>query len=287
MTSCPLYPTIQKEISLFLLGTNLTGKGLVHPVLLHKEHNLPLQQQQEANNMKRSASETQINSNKDKRYKRPKAPPPSPAFADVTASVIAATFAARRLPELQQVLPAVVQRASSASRQTSSLLDTRGFQSGGHKASKRHLRRRVTSFQRRQRHRYPTNTNKKTETTTTTTTATPPSSNTLQHQQNENTKQTTRSRRTRRKNKRQLQATHSQWRWLPTDDNDSEAITAPTHWIPTHIWHAKRFRMHDLWGWQVPLLHTNRGTQAAVRLVSKDEKCLVQDVTWRVQPVSH
>ena len=124
----------------------------------------------------------------------------------------------------------------------------------------------------------------------------PPKSKFLERQKNvnvddDNFKKQPASRRTRRKQKSQLQAIHSQWRWLSTTHHDDDDITnngstkTTNQWISTHIWHAKRFHMHDLWGWQVPLLHTNRGTQAAVRLVSKDEKCLVQDVTWKVQPV--
>lgn len=55
------------------------------------------------------------------------------------------------------------------------------------------------------------------------------------------------------------------------------------HWLATHVWHAKRFRMESLWGWKVPMLHTNRGCDAAVRL-SRD-KCLIQDATWCTQPL--
>lgn len=223
--------------------------------------------------MKRSASNIQDGDGNKSKKQRPKGPrPAAPAFTDHTASVIAATFAARRLPELKQLYEA---------REAPSLLDTRGFQSGGGKASSRHLRRRVTSFRRRQRHRYPTGGGRNSGRTATTSSHVP---------ENEGDTKTSKppSRRKRRKNKTLLQEKHSQWR-LSTLEHDPvvDEATQPcvVHWIPTHIWHAKRFRMHDLWGWQVPLLHTNRGTKAAVRLVSKDQKCLVQDVTWRAQPV--
>ena len=37
--------------------------------------------------------------------------------------------------------------------------------------------------------------------------------------------------------------------------------------LPTHLWYAKRFHMAKLWnGWSLPLLHTNRGCGAALRL---------------------
>jgi Ribonucleases P/MRP protein subunit POP1/POPLD (NUC188) domain len=69
--------------------------------------------------------------------------------------------------------------------------------------------------------------------------------------------------------------------------------SASVNWIPTHVWHAKRFHMlHQHCGWNVPLLHYDRGTKAALRLVGgsghddeEEKKCLVQDVTWRMQPL--
>jgi ribonuclease P/MRP protein subunit POP1 len=53
--------------------------------------------------------------------------------------------------------------------------------------------------------------------------------------------------------------------------------------MTTHIWHAKRFRMASLFGWQVPLIHSNRGAQAAMRL--SQSKPVLQDVTWMSQPM--
>ena len=55
-------------------------------------------------------------------------------------------------------------------------------------------------------------------------------------------------------------------------------------WIPTHLWHAKRFHMAHLWNWKVPLMHTNRGAKAALRL-AREGKCLIQDLSWRMQPL--
>jgi ribonuclease P/MRP protein subunit POP1 len=54
--------------------------------------------------------------------------------------------------------------------------------------------------------------------------------------------------------------------------------------MPTHLWHAKRFHMGDLWGWKVPMMHSNRGPGAALRLL-REGKSLLQDVTWSMQPV--
>jgi hypothetical protein len=43
--------------------------------------------------------------------------------------------------------------------------------------------------------------------------------------------------------------------------------------------------MHDnLFGWKVPLVHANRGGRAALRMAS-EHHTLIQDVTWRSQPI--
>lgn len=36
-------------------------------------------------------------------------------------------------------------------------------------------------------------------------------------------------------------------------------------WLETHIWHAKRFRMSDLWGWRLPLRSFQRGFRPTFR----------------------
>ena len=66
----------------------------------------------------------------------------------------------------------------------------------------------------------------------------------------------------------------------------SDSISADrVFWLTTHLWHAKRFHMHDnLFGWKVPLVHANRGARAALRMAS-EHHTLVQDVTWRMQPI--
>ena len=196
---------------------------------------------------------------------KPDAPAP-PAFADVTASVAAASFAARRLPELQALYHHHHHQEDQEQQQRNEtsaprLLDTQGFCSGGGKASSRHLRRRATSFRPRQRHRSKTTT------------------------------AVGKSRRAQRRNKVFLLQKHETWvKVMTADDNHDEiernsetATAAAVHWIPTHLWHAKRFCMQNLWHWQVPIQHSNRGARAALRLATTH--ALVQDVTWRTQPV--
>lgn len=70
---------------------------------------------------------------------------------------------------------------------------------------------------------------------------------------------------------------------LEEDDDDDERLKK-ANWMMTHVWHAKRFRMEQLWGWKVPVMHSNRGCAAALRL-AREKKCLVQDATWCMQPI--
>lgn len=36
-------------------------------------------------------------------------------------------------------------------------------------------------------------------------------------------------------------------------------------WLETHIWHAKRFKMEDRWGYRLPLHSTDKGIKASYR----------------------
>ena len=36
-------------------------------------------------------------------------------------------------------------------------------------------------------------------------------------------------------------------------------------WLETHIWHAKRFRMEDLWGYRIPISSYQRGFRPTYR----------------------
>jgi Ribonucleases P/MRP protein subunit POP1 len=91
-------------------------------------------------------------------------------------------------------------------------------------------------------------------------------------------------RRARRLTTNRLRCGHEAWREGPNTIPASEPETK-VHWMSTHVWHAKRFRMESLWGWKVPLIHSNRGCAAALRLVLREQKCLVQDATWYSQPI--
>lgn len=42
--------------------------------------------------------------------------------------------------------------------------------------------------------------------------------------------------------------------------------------------------METLWGWSVPMMHTNRGAKAIVRL-ARERKSLIQDASWEMQPI--
>lgn len=49
-------------------------------------------------------------------------------------------------------------------------------------------------------------------------------------------------------------------------------------WLETHIWHAKRFKMADLWGYRVPLHPTDKGIRAAYRGSAKH--VLLHDLSY-------
>jgi Ribonucleases P/MRP protein subunit POP1 len=90
-----------------------------------------------------------------------------------------------------------------------------------------------------------------------------------------------------------------------SSSNSSHRSHSTTHWMMTHIWCRKRFHMLRGWNWYLPMLHTNRGGAAAVRLVQQQpsnhrhttstniisevhttrSKCLIYDATWSVQPI--
>ena len=77
---------------------------------------------------------------------------------------------------------------------------------------------------------------------------------------------------------------HSKWRIGDTPHQPlSEKETV--HWMPTHLWHAKRFIMVNHFGWKVPLQHNGRGARPIHRLL-REGKPTIQDATWRSQPVA-
>jgi len=178
-----------------------------------------------------------------------------PAFCDAAASVSAASFGARRLPEIKALWRTSFRRDENHPTSIESLL------SGGGKTSSRHLRRRATSHLSRKRHRYPTQNHK--EASATVTKKSP-------------------SRKAIRNKKALLQSSHEGWRAQSTVNVPADS--GRTNWMTTHLWHAKRFHMEDLWGWKVPVIHSNRGGKAALRL-AREGKTLIHDATWRMQPI--
>ncbi|XP_060081712.1 ribonucleases P/MRP protein subunit POP1-like [Ylistrum balloti] len=49
-------------------------------------------------------------------------------------------------------------------------------------------------------------------------------------------------------------------------------------WLETHIWHAKRFKMEEKWGYKIPLQPTDKSKRAAYR--STKHHCLIQDHSY-------
>ena len=219
----------------------------------------------------------------------------SPSFLDATAAVSVATFGSRRLPELERLYSKIASTSTSKSSLSSpppvDILQP--FRSGGGKISSRHLRRRTTSIKSRKHfHRYPT------------------AQQQHQHQTQDSPQPQPewegRSRKSRRKKTKLLMEPHLKWlynsrqRQTKTDDGGDDnkkeggirATTDPAvavvNWLTTHLWHTKRCHIHhNLWGWNVPMMHTNRGPRAALRLSQTNEHCLLRDVSWETQPAMY
>ncbi|XP_072016978.1 ribonucleases P/MRP protein subunit POP1-like [Amphiura filiformis] len=49
-------------------------------------------------------------------------------------------------------------------------------------------------------------------------------------------------------------------------------------WLETHLWHAKRFKMADLWGMRIPVQPSDKSARATYRAVAKH--CLIQDISY-------
>lgn len=49
-------------------------------------------------------------------------------------------------------------------------------------------------------------------------------------------------------------------------------------WLETHIWHAKRFHMRDLWGYKIPFAPTDKRYRASYKAAANH--CLVQDMSF-------
>ncbi|OWF43056.1 ribonucleases P/MRP protein subunit POP1-like isoform X2 [Mizuhopecten yessoensis] len=49
-------------------------------------------------------------------------------------------------------------------------------------------------------------------------------------------------------------------------------------WLETHIWHAKRFKMEEKWGYKIPIQPTDKSKRASYR--STKHHCLIQDHSY-------
>lgn len=175
-----------------------------------------------------------------------------PAFLDASATVSVGLFGSRRLPELNELYSAHHKEKKTDTNKQIIRIDP--LQSGGAKTSSRHLRRRTTAVEKRKhKHRFPEGTKKSSSTT----------------------------RKARRGKQSTLCQGHVEWQQCQQIDANDEKSTK-IHWMVTHLWHAKRFHMEALWGWKVPLCHSNRGARAALRF-NDEGRCSLQDVTWKRQ----
>ena len=194
-------------------------------------------------------------------------------FLDASATVHAGLFGARRLPEIKSLWRQMVQgELSSIANDKQSTTVRQAGESGGGKISSRHLRRRTNSHKPRRYRRFPSG--KKDDI-----------SEKMNSSDASNQKQKQKKspcRRARRK-PALMKISHSQW-WQGTLNNTQMIQTQSPNWIPTHMWHTKRFHMSQLFSWSVPLIHTNRGSRASLRLASSETfpKCTIQDATWEV-----
>ncbi len=222
-----------------------------------------------------------------------------PAFLDATSSVSASTFGARRLPELKNLyFQTRFEDNSNNYRDDPIIHERKNLLSGGGKRSSRHLRRRTTSIQsKRHRHRYPypmthVSSEKTSRDKSTENTESPPAG--VQPAYKGAT------RKSKRKKRSLLEGEHL--KWLLSNDGSEESPPNKL-WLVTHLWHSKRFHRvssppsDPIFGsWTgIPLVHTNRGPRAALRLSqNKDESSIkdkttssvmVRDITWEGQPL--
>jgi hypothetical protein len=231
-------------------------------------------------------------------------------FLDASATVNAGLFGARRLPEIKILWRRLVQEDLNAvnggnGRPNYSDDDNRtreggirrAGESGGGKISSRHLRRRTNSHRPRRRHRFP---HGKTgsdgyddaclkEDAVSDNGVTDTGRDICAKNISGGPNQTNHvpCRRARRK-PALMRASHSGW-WQPRMNAQSALPSNdhqyPHNWIPTHLWHAKRFHISPkLFSWSIPLINCNRGSRASLRLASSitSPKCTIQDGTWEI-----
>ncbi|XP_063968428.1 ribonucleases P/MRP protein subunit POP1-like isoform X2 [Lytechinus pictus] len=49
-------------------------------------------------------------------------------------------------------------------------------------------------------------------------------------------------------------------------------------WMETHIWHAKRFKMVERWGWKIPLHPSDKSARAVYRATARH--CVISDISY-------
>lgn len=221
-------------------------------------------------------------------------------FLDASATVSAGLFGARRLPEMKSLWRHMVKgELDTLHKGSDQTAIRRAGESGGGKISSRHLRRRTNSHKRRRRHRFPRGKNDglggseiglKDDADD--------SNGSIEVQvkiagdeSGEKSKQKKNPCRRARRKPSLMKMSHSNW-WQPetiTQSGQTQSTTqtpgttVPHKWIPTHLWHAKRFHVSPpLFSWSIPLIHSGRGSRASLRLASSETfpKCTIQDGTW-------
>lgn len=248
-----------------------------------------------------------------------------PKFLDASATVSVTLYGARRLPEIKALWKQTTtnndkNKNDALSQDLQRPIPTiEPLKSTGGKTSSRHLRRRTTSHKARKRHRYPRGRRKREEemkeerngenqdqqpaavATSRRAKRKYKSSLCAPHEtwwknNNDNNNISTESNTVDKKvNSTAVGETGADNEALIDEKTrkvyQASVNTAPKkqqqlQWMGTHLWHTKRFHMAPLWGWQVPLMHTNRGAKAALRLI-REGKTLLQDVTWKLaqQPI--
>ena len=226
-------------------------------------------------------------------------------FLDSSATVQAGLFGARRLPEIKSLWRRLVHdelnkvnegyvRRNSADDENRSGEEgvRRAGESGGGKISSRHLRRRTNSHRPRRRHRFPRGINDACLKEDVSDNGLMDTSDRSENRDNyggnfnggQNQTKQVPCRRSRRK-PALMKASHSSW-WQPRMNTQSALPYQYAHnWIPTHLWHAKRFHISPkLFSWSIPLINSNRGSRASLRLATSitTPKCTIQDGTWEI-----
>ncbi|KAH0795215.1 ribonucleases P/MRP protein subunit POP1 [Histomonas meleagridis] len=69
---------------------------------------------------------------------------------------------------------------------------------------------------------------------------------------------------------------HQKYRYHGT--NQAVHRNEKHRWLETHLWHAKRFHMVDLWDWKIPLAPTMKQTRNFIRMTA--ESCTIRDISY-------